>query len=66
MWSDAGIGQRILMGVMVLLMLVIAVLTLWLLLAPLWEGFQSRRAAMRRSRRQAAKRRARSRRPETG
>lgn len=56
MWTDAGIGQRILMVVMVLLMLVIVVLTLWLVLAPLWEGFQSRRAEIRHQRRRAAKR----------
>lgn len=66
MWTDAGIGQRILMVVMVLLMLVIVVLTLWLVLAPLWEGFQNRRAEIRRQRHRAAKRAARLRGREAG
>ena len=66
MWSDAGIGERVLMGAMALLVLFIVAATLWLLLAPLWDGLRSRRAEILRQRRRAASREARFRRRNVG
>lgn len=59
MWTDVGIGQWVVMALMLLLLGLIVILIAWLLMAPLWERLQQRHAEIQRSRLRAARRAAR-------